>query len=66
MRDRTIRIKLMQFADRIFSIRDIDEVQMIKKEYDKFCRDNKVSIEQLEEFAASGAGEMLHILTSYD
>jgi len=66
MKDRTIRVKLMQFADRIFSIRDIDEAQTIKKEYDKFCLDNKVSAEQLEEFAASGAGEMLHILTSYN
>ena len=48
MKDRTIRVKLMQFADRIFSIRDIDEAQTIKKEYDKFCLDNKVSAEQLE------------------
>ena len=63
MNDRMVRIELRRFAERIFNIKYIDEAKLIKKEYDKFCRDNKVSSEQLTEFAASGAGEMLHVLT---
>lgn len=66
MNDRIVKIELRRFAERIFNIEYIDEAKTIKKEYDKFCHDNKVSPEQLTEFAASGAGEMLRVLTSYN
>lgn len=62
MTDREIRRELMKFADKIFSM-DSSEIYVVKEEYERFCKDNKVTISQLQEFAESGAGEMLRMLT---
>ena len=65
MKDSEIRDELKRFSERIFNIESISEAYVIKDEYDTFCKENCVSAEQLQEFAESGAGEMLYVLTHY-
>ena len=62
MTDLEIRQRLKQFAESIFSM-DSSEAHSIKKELDSFIIDNDVTVEQMQEFAESGAGEELHMLT---
>lgn len=62
MTDKEIRIELTKFADRIFSMAS-DEAPIVKKEYDRFCKENNVTVEQLQSFAESGAGEILYMMT---
>lgn len=62
MTDREIRRELRKFAERIFTM-ESSEIYAVKDEYERFCADHKVTATQLREFADSGAGEMLHMLT---
>ena len=62
MTDREIREKLREYKDIVFHM-DHRDAQMIDKEIDQFCIDNNVNDEQLREFTASGAGEILYMLT---
>ena len=63
MTDREIREKLREFSDRIIMEMKSEDAYEVKKELDKFIEENNVTPEQLMEFANSGAGEMLYMLT---
>lgn len=65
MTDREIREELRIFAKKIFHLKYIREAKDIEKDLNKFCKDNNVSAKQMQEFAESGAGEMLYALTHY-
>jgi hypothetical protein len=39
------------------------EAQGVKKQLDAFVKENNVTAEQMQEFAESGAGETLYMLT---
>ncbi|MCR4708748.1 MAG: hypothetical protein K5653_00650 [Clostridiales bacterium] len=64
MTDKEIRKELMRYANLIFDI-DYRDAHLVKRDFDKFCKDNDVSAEQLREFTESGAGEMLYMMTHY-
>ena len=57
-----IRKKLTWFEKRIFSM-SISEAFDIKEQLDAFVSQNNVTPEQMQEFAESGAGEELYMLT---
>lgn len=65
MTDREIRKELQVFANKIFHLDYIGEARAIEKDLARFCKDNNVSTKQMQEFAESGAGEMLYVLTHY-
>ena len=62
MTDNEIRKKLKWFEKRIFSM-SISEAFDIKEQLDAFVSQNNVTPEQMQEFAESGAGETLYMLT---
>ncbi|MBQ9708320.1 MAG: hypothetical protein IJV66_03950 [Firmicutes bacterium] len=62
MTDNEIRKKLKWFEKRIFSM-SISEAFDIKEQLDAFVSQNNVTPEQMQEFAESGAGEELYMLT---
>ena len=62
MTDKEIREKLREFIDLVFDM-DVSEAYEIKNMLNAFCKENNVTIAQMDEFAASGAGEMLYLLT---
>ena len=62
MTDHEIRKQLRVFANRIFLMKS-SEAFLVKKELETFIRDNAVTVEQMHEFAESGAGEELDMLT---
>lgn len=62
MTDREIRERLKMFEKTIFSMKS-SEAQGVKKQFDAFVKENNVTAEQMQEFAESGAGETLYMLT---
>jgi hypothetical protein len=62
MTDFEIRERLKKFEDTIFSMK-ASEAQDVKKQLDAFVKENSVTAEQMQEFAESGAGETLYMLT---
>ena len=63
MSDQEIREKLRELSDSIIMEMKSEEAYEVKKEFDEFIKKYNVTTEQLEEFTASGAGEMLYMLT---
>ena len=63
MTDQEIKETLREYADRIIMEMKSEDAYEVKKELDKFIEENNVTPEQLMEFANSGAGEMLYMLT---
>ena len=61
MTDKEIRARLTQFADRIFEMEN-SEAYVVSKELNDFCKEHKVTLDQMEVFAETGAGEMLHMM----
>lgn len=65
MTDKNVRKILYEFSDEILSEKcTLDTAKDIKRRLEDFCRQNNVSIEQLDILAESGAGEMLNMLTT--
>jgi len=62
MTDKEIKTRLKEFSKAIFRMKP-SEADEIKKQLDDFCNENNVTVEQLQEFAESGAGEMLYLMT---
>ena len=62
MTDRDIKKRLMAFAERIFSMRP-SEALAVKHELESFIKTNNITAEQMQEFAETGAGEELYMLT---
>ena len=62
MTDHEIKAELKRFEKRIFSMKS-SEAQKVKQELDAFIKENGVTAEQMQEFAESGAGEVLYMLT---
>ncbi len=64
MTELEIKNELKRFAQRVFSCRNRSDAMLIKKELDDFIEGHIVTAQQMMEFAISGAGEMLYMLTS--
>ena len=64
MSDNEILEWLLAFADEIFENATRKNGAQYKEKLDAFVKNNKVSIEQMMEFAESGAGEELYMLYS--
>ena len=62
MTELEIKNELKRFAQRIFSC-DPSEAMTIKKELDDFVEEHNLTADQMMEFAESGAGEMLNMMT---
>ena len=63
MTDIEIREALKRFEERIFHMK-ASEAETIKAELEAFVKKYNVTTEQSMEFAESGAGELLYMLTS--
>ena len=61
--DKEIRERLRIFADRIFDTISKRNAQSLKAELDSFVKENNVTVDQMQEFAESGAGEELYMFT---
>ena len=61
--DKEIREWLRIFADRIFDTISKRNAQSLKAEVDSFVKENNVTVDQMQEFAESGAGEELYMFT---
>ena len=61
--DKEIREWLRIFADRIFDTILKRNAQSLKAELDSFVKENNVTVDQMQEFAESGAGEELYMFT---
>ena len=61
--DKEIREWLRIFADRIFDTISKRNAQSLKAELDSFVKENNVTVDQMQEFAESGAGEELYMIT---
>ena len=61
--DKEIREWLRIFADRIFDTISKRNAQSLKAELDSFVKENNVTVDQMQEFAESGAGEELYMFT---
>ena len=63
MTEEQIQAKLDEFADKIFyECRTKKEALELKRRLNQFEKENSVTFEQLQPFAESGAGEVLHML----
>ena len=62
MTNMEIRQALKQFANEIFNM-NASQAGDVKKRLDSFIEENHVTAEQMQEFAESGAGEELYMLT---
>ena len=63
MSEEQIQAKLNEFADEIFyGCRTLEDALKLKARLDEFEKENNVTFEQLQPFAESGAGEVLHML----
>lgn len=61
--DKEIRKWLQDFADDVFENANRDNAATFNMRLDIFVKDNGVTAEQMQEFAESGAGEELYMLT---
>ena len=65
MTDEQIKKQLKIFQNEVFKgCKTIEAAIRLKDKMDMFCKENNVTADQLREFAESGAGEMLYMLTS--
>ena len=64
MSDEEIRRWLLDFAEEIFEKATRNNALDYKSKLDEFIKKYNVSIEQLQEFAESGAGEELYMFYS--
>lgn len=63
MTEEQIQTKLDEFVDEIFyGCHTKKEALELKRRLDQFEKENSVTFEQLQPFAESGAGEVLHML----
>ena len=61
--DKEIREWLKNFADRTLDTISKRNAQSLKAELDSFVKENNVTVDQMQEFAESGAGEELYMFT---
>ncbi|MDO4803876.1 MAG: hypothetical protein Q4A32_03535 [Lachnospiraceae bacterium] len=62
MTDAQIKAELKHFEDKIFDMK-ASEAYEVKEELDAFVEKYKVTAEQMMDFAISGAGELLYMMT---
>ncbi|MBR3207478.1 MAG: hypothetical protein IKF58_13855 [Bacillus sp. (in: Bacteria)] len=65
MTDSEIKKELKKYEKRIFSMHSSEAFE-VKEQLEHFIEDNHVTPKQMMEFARSGAGETLYMLTSDD
>jgi len=65
MNDSEIKEELKKYEKRIFNMRSSEAFE-VKEQLERFIKEHHVTPEQMMEFAISGAGELLYMLTSND